>query len=97
MLGLTARAGDAILFTESLRHGGFSIAPGGRARKTLHVGYGPHWLMSQNISTMDEVPFLTPRTYERYTEAQRALFNAWPREERQGASFGRSAVLAPKL
>jgi hypothetical protein len=31
-------------------------------------------MMSQNISTMDEAPFLHPRTIERYTEAQLALF-----------------------
>eukprot|EP01052_Picozoa_sp_SAG31_P020122 SAG31_NODE_1499_length_8091_cov_2.089590_6_plen_141_part_00 len=86
MVGLEVRAGDAVLFTEALRHGGFTVTSG-VPRKTLHVGYGPYWLMSQNISTMDEPPFLLEETYQRYTDAQRALFNAWPREDRAGASF----------
>ena len=93
ILGLTVSAGDAILFTESLRHGGLSITSG-VARKTLHVGYGPYYLMSQNISTMDEPPFLTHQTYSRYSEAQRTLFNAWPRDKRTGASYGTTAVLS---
>jgi ectoine hydroxylase-related dioxygenase (phytanoyl-CoA dioxygenase family) len=49
MVGLEVKAGDAILFTEALRHGGFTIE-NGVSRKTLHVGYGPFWLMSQNIA-----------------------------------------------
>lgn len=46
--------------------------------------------MSQNIATMDEPPFLTEGTYQRYTDGQRALFNAWPREDRAGASFAQT-------
>lgn len=81
-----------MLFTEALRHGGFTIA-NGVPRKTLHVGYGPYWLMSQNIATMDEPPFITEETYDRYRDAQRLLFNAWPRDARAGASFSQTAVL----
>jgi len=73
MVGLPVRAGDAILFTENLRHGGLTNRSE-RARKTLHVGYGPMWMMSQNISTMDEPQHLLPGTLARYTPAQRALF-----------------------
>jgi hypothetical protein len=94
MVGLEVKAGDAVLFTEALRHGGFTIRSG-VPRKTLHVGYGPFWLMSQNIATMDEPPFLTEETYERYTEAQRLLFSPWPREARAGTSFAQTAVLSP--
>jgi hypothetical protein len=73
MIGLEVRAGDAILFTENLRHGGLKNQSG-HTRKTLHVGYGPAWMMSQNIATMDEPQFILPRTLSRYSEEQRALF-----------------------
>jgi len=73
MIALEVQAGDAILFTENLRHGGLKNQSG-RTRKTVHVGYGPAWMMSQNIATMDEPQFILPRTLARYTEAQRALF-----------------------
>ena len=77
MIGLPLQAGDAILFTENLRHGGLTIRSD-RTRKTIHVGYGPFWMKSQNIATMDEDQYLLPRTYERYTPEQRQLFRAWP-------------------
>ena len=77
MVGLEVNAGDAILFTENLRHGGFTNRTD-QVRKTLHVGYGPHWMMSQNISTMDEPQFIAPATFERLTEAQQNLFRANP-------------------
>ena len=76
MLSLPVRAGDAILFTENLRHGGRSIRSG-RTRKTLHVGYGPFWMKSQNIATMDEEQSIQPATLARYTPEQRALFRSW--------------------
>jgi hypothetical protein len=81
MIGLTVKAGDAILFTENLRHGGLSIRSG-KTRKTLHIGYGPFWMKSQNIATMDEEPYITDATYERYTPDQRALFRSWPKMPR---------------
>ncbi len=77
MIGLTVKAGDAILFTENLRHGGFTNRSD-RTRKTVHIGYGPFWMKSQNIATMDEDQYLLPRTYARYTSEQRQLFRAWP-------------------
>lgn len=77
MIGLPVQAGDAILFTENLRHGGFTNRSP-QTRKTLHIGYGPHWMMSQNIATMDEPPFLTDATRARLTVAQNNLFRAWP-------------------
>jgi hypothetical protein len=79
MIGLEVKAGDAILFTENLRHGGLpNRSP--RPRKTLHVGYGPVWMMSQNIATMDEMQFITPETLARYDAAQRSLFLLRPQE-----------------
>jgi hypothetical protein len=83
MLGLEVKAGDAILFTENLRHGGLTNLSN-QTRKTLHVGYGPDWMMSQNIATMDETPNITPKTWARYDEAQRRLFQPWLR---QGAEY----------
>jgi hypothetical protein len=82
MIGLEVKSGDAILFTENLRHGGFTNRSR-QTRKTLHVGYGPSWMMSQNIATMDEKPHITAETRERLTAEQRLLFDAWPapREE----------------
>jgi hypothetical protein len=74
-VGLEVKAGDAIFFTEHLRHGGF-INQTDQVRKTLHVGYGPHWLISQNISTMDEAQHITEETAARYDEEQNGLFMA---------------------
>ena len=73
MVGLPVKAGDAILFTEHLRHGGL-INRSEQTRKTLHVGYGPPWMMSQNIATGDEVPYITPQTRKRLTAEQNKLF-----------------------
>lgn len=75
MIGLSVKAGDAILFTENLRHGGLTNRSR-QTRKTLHVGYGPFWMKSQNHSTMDEEPYILPRTFARFTEEQRLLFRS---------------------
>ena len=32
-------------------------------RYTLHVGYGPHFMKSQNIGTMDEDPNVTEPSF----------------------------------
>ena len=77
MIGLPVQAGDGILFTENLRHGGLTNRSE-RTRKTIHIGYGPFWMKSQNIATMDEDQYILPRTYGRYSPAQRQLFRAWP-------------------
>jgi len=74
MLGLPMKAGDAILFTEHIRHGGL-INRSEQTRKTLHVGYGPSWMMSQNIATGDQSPYITVKTHERLTKEQRQFFN----------------------
>ena len=76
MIGLPVKAGDAILFTENLRHGGLTNLSE-QTRKTLHIGYGPYWMKSQNISTMDEEPNILPGTFARFDEEQRLLFRAW--------------------
>ena len=60
MIGLEVKTGDAILFTEALRHGGVTNHKN-ETRMTLHVGYGPYWMMSQNIATMDESLFINQK------------------------------------
>ena len=77
VVGLEVKAGDAIFFTEALRHGGLTNRST-QVRKTLHVGYGPHFMMSQNIATMDEPPYLTDTTRARLTAAQLDLFRPYP-------------------
>ena len=78
MIPLEVSAGDAILFTENLRHGGLTNHSK-QVRKTIHVGYGPQWLMSQNIATMDEPQHITEKTRARLTDQQNELFRAWPK------------------
>ncbi len=73
IIGLEVEAGDVILFTENLRHGGLTNRSQ-QTRKTLHVGYGPAWMMSQNIATMDEAQYILPETLSRYDTAQQKLF-----------------------
>ena len=83
MIGLPVQAGDSILFTENLRHGGLTNRAD-TTRKTIHIGYGPFWMKSQNIATMDEDQYILPRTYQRYSAEQRQLFRAWtPTLERE--------------
>ena len=77
VVGLEVKAGDAIFFTESLRHGGLTNRTD-QVRKTLHVGYGPYYMMSQNIATMDELQYITDATKERLTAEQMALFRPYP-------------------
>ena len=78
MIPLPVKSGDGILFTENLRHGGFANLSD-QTRKTLHVGYGPYWLKSQNIATMELDPYILPQTMNRYDEDQRKLFYTRPK------------------
>lgn len=72
MVPLTLEAGDAIFFTENLRHGGF---PNLRdtARKTLHIMYSPRWAASQSPLHWNDRVYVTPQAWDRYSEAQRAV------------------------
>ncbi|MCY3556067.1 MAG: phytanoyl-CoA dioxygenase family protein [Gemmatimonadetes bacterium] len=78
VVALEVKAGDAILFTENLRHGGVTNRSD-QVRKTIHVGYGPYWMLSQNQATMDEFPYVTEATFARWDDDQRALFKPWHR------------------
>ena len=80
MIGLGVKAGDAIFFTEALRHGGLTNQSD-QVRKTLHVGYGPNWMISQNIATMDELQHVTAKTKARLSSERRNLFRPYPESE----------------
>ena len=80
VVGINVKAGDGIFFTESCRHGGFPNKSEA-TRYTLHVGYGPEFLPSQNISTMDELPHVTEALLARLTAEQRRML---VRRVRQG-------------
>jgi hypothetical protein len=79
LIGLPVKTGDAILFTENLRHGGLTNRSE-QVRKTLHVGYGPVWMMSQNMATMDEPQNISPEALARYDEEQKKLFVLRPQD-----------------
>ncbi len=76
-IGLEVKAGDGVFFTEALRHGGLTNHSD-QVRKTLHVGYGPNWMLSQNISTMDEPQYIVASTRARLSEGRRNFFRSWP-------------------
>lgn len=72
MVPLPMKAGDAIMFTENLRHGGFpnlSDAP----RKTLHLMIAPAWVASQSPIHWNDRVYVSPDSWNRYTEQQRAV------------------------
>jgi hypothetical protein len=66
---ILVKAGDGVLFTEACRHGGF-INHSEQTRYTLHVGYGPAHLRSQNISTIDEDQNVSPALLGRISGEQ---------------------------
>lgn len=72
MLPVPVQAGDVLLFTEACRHGGYTNRTD-RTRLTLHVGYGPAFMPSQNIATMDEPPYVTKALLARLRPEQQAL------------------------
>ena len=72
MIGLPMQAGDAILFTENLRHGGFPNVLD-RTRKTVHMCFGPSWAGSQSPAHWNGFVHVSEAAWARYSEAQRAL------------------------
>lgn len=72
MVPVPLQAGDAIVFTENLRHGGFpNLSDSGR--KTLHLMIGPQWAGSQSPIHWNNHVHVSPEAWARYTEAQRAM------------------------
>lgn len=72
MIPLPMEAGDAIFFTENLRHGGFPNVLG-RARKTMHLMVGPDWAGSQSPIHWNDRVHVSRESWNRYSEAQRAI------------------------
>lgn len=75
MVGIPMEAGDALFFTENLRHGGLPNLLD-RPRKTIHLQIGPNWAGSQSPAHWNSSMYVSPEAWERYSEAQRALFPA---------------------
>ena len=82
MVPLLLKAGDAIIFTENLRHGGF---PNLRdiSRKTIHLMFSPRWAGSQSPLHWNDRVFVSPEAWARYSEAQRAVLPSPPQEFEQ--------------
>jgi len=74
MIGLPISAGDAIFFTENLRHGGLPNLLD-TPRKTIHMMYSPSWTGSQSPAHWNRSVYITEKTYARYGAAQKALFS----------------------
>lgn len=72
MVPLPMEAGDALYFTENLRHGGYPNVME-RVRRTVHICYAPAWVGSQSPAHWDGVVHVTKEAWSRYTEEQRAL------------------------
>ncbi len=73
MLGIPMEAGDALFFTENLRHGGLPNLLD-RPRKTIHLQIGPSWAGSQSPAHWNGNMYVSPEAWLRYSERQRALF-----------------------
>jgi len=71
MVPLPMEAGDALFFTENLRHGGYPNVTD-RVRKTVHICYAPAWVGSQSPAHWGGDVFVTPEAWARYSEAQRS-------------------------
>lgn len=72
MIGIAMEAGDALFFTENLRHGGFPNQLD-TPRRTIHFMIGPRWVTSQSPAHRDGDVYVSPSAWERYSESQRDL------------------------
>ena len=72
MIVVAMEAGDALLFTENLRHGGYPNSLD-RTRKTIHLCFGPSWVGSQSPAHQDGVVHVTEKAWARYSAEQRSL------------------------
>lgn len=95
MVPLTLKAGDAIIFTENLRHGGF---PNLRdtSRKTLHIMFSPRWAASQSPLHWNDRVYVSPQAWARYSEAQRAVLPAPAQAFEQEAKVQRQQLDSQK-
>ncbi len=75
MIPLPMEAGDALIFTENLRHGGYPNVLD-RTRKTIHLCFSAAWMGSQSPAHWNGQVHVTEAVWQRYSEAQRALLPA---------------------
>jgi hypothetical protein len=75
MIGVPMEAGDALFFTENLRHGGLPNKLD-TPRRTIHLMIGPRWAKSQSPAHWDGEVFVSEEAWERYSSAQRELLPA---------------------
>lgn len=72
MIPVPMSAGDAIFFSENIRHGGFPNLLD-TPRRTLHLAIGPRWMASQSPIHWDGQVYVSAQAWNRYSEAQRAV------------------------
>ena len=72
MVPVPMEAGDALFFTENLRHGGYPNTMD-RTRKSVHLCFGPSWVGSQSPAHQNGFVHVTEQAWARYSETQRAL------------------------
>jgi hypothetical protein len=72
MVPILVKAGDAVLFTEACRHGGVTNRSA-QTRYTLHVGYGPDFLNSHNLSSQDAPMNVSEAFLNRLAPGQQTL------------------------
>jgi ectoine hydroxylase-related dioxygenase (phytanoyl-CoA dioxygenase family) len=75
MIPVPMEAGDAILFTENLRRGGFPNLTDAPC-KTLHLLISPAWVASQSPIHWGEQVHVSPEAWSRYSAKQRAILPA---------------------
>lgn len=75
MVPISMKAGDAVVFTENLRHGGWPNTVD-FVRKTVHLCYSAAWMGSQSPAHWNGQVYVTDAAWQRYSEAQRALVPA---------------------
>jgi hypothetical protein len=72
MIPLPMEAGDALIFTENLRHGGYPNLMDA-TRKTLHLAFSPAWIATMSAVHWDGQPYVSPQAWARYDAQQREL------------------------
>jgi ectoine hydroxylase-related dioxygenase (phytanoyl-CoA dioxygenase family) len=86
MIGVPMEAGDALFFTENLRHGGLPNLLD-TPRKTIHIMVCPRWATSQSPAHEDGDVYVSPAAWQRYSKEQRELLPAPSTEQRTSNSM----------
>ena len=73
MVPILMKAGDAILFTENLRHGGFRNTIDS-PRRTIHFCFQQIWAGSQSPAHINGPMRFTSKAWASFSDEQRKLF-----------------------